>query len=86
MMGKMGWNLNALQYPSGIHICITQIHTKNGIADNFINDIKMVIAELIKTPYIKTDGMGQIYGTAQLIPNKSIVEEIVCTYLDSLYQ
>lgn len=29
-MGKKGWNLNALQFPSSFHICFTLLHTKVG--------------------------------------------------------
>ncbi len=27
-MKKRGWNLNALQFPSCIHLCCTMLHTK----------------------------------------------------------
>ena len=29
-MGKKGWNLNALQFPSSFHICLTVLHTQVG--------------------------------------------------------
>ena len=39
-MRKRGWNLNALQFPSCIHICVTLLHTQPGVAERFINDVK----------------------------------------------
>ena len=32
-MKKRGWNLNALQFPSCIHLCCTMLHTQPGVAD-----------------------------------------------------
>jgi sphinganine-1-phosphate aldolase len=29
-MKKLGWNLNLLQFPSALHICITLLHTQSG--------------------------------------------------------
>jgi hypothetical protein len=33
---KRGWNLNMLQFPSAIHICVTLLHTKDGVADRYL--------------------------------------------------
>ena len=41
---KRGWNLNALQFPSAIHICVTMLQTQSGVADRFINDVKEITA------------------------------------------
>ena len=41
---KRGWNLNALQFPSAIHICVTLLHTQSGVADRFINDVQEITA------------------------------------------
>ena len=32
-MKKRGWALNALQFPSCIHLCVTMVHTKDGVAE-----------------------------------------------------
>ncbi len=49
-MGKRGWNLNALQFPFGIHICITYLHTHDGVAQRFIADLKEIVADIRKNP------------------------------------
>lgn len=80
-----GWNLNTLQFPSSIHICVTMRHTMPGVAEHFINDVKEGVAVIMKNPKEKTTGMGAIYGMAQTIPDRSLVTEISCGFLDCLY-
>lgn len=82
---KLGWNLNLLQFPSCIHICITMLQTKPGVADRFIEDVKTVTAKCLADPKACDKGSAAVYGMAQSIPDRSIVNEITWTYLDSLY-
>ncbi|XP_041125408.1 sphingosine-1-phosphate lyase 1 isoform X1 [Polyodon spathula] len=84
-MTAKGWNLNTLQFPSSIHICVTLLHTKPGVAEQFIRDMKDSVAVLMKSPKDKTTGMGAIYGMAQSIPDRSMVTEISRGFLDCLY-
>lgn len=83
-LGQLGWNLNALQFPSGIHLCVTDVHTKDGIADQFVNDVKEQVAELMKVPEQVVEGKMAIYGVAQALPDRSIVGDFTKIYLDSL--
>ncbi|XP_051504453.1 sphingosine-1-phosphate lyase 1-like isoform X2 [Myxocyprinus asiaticus] len=80
-----GWNLNTLQFPSSIHICVTMLHTQPGVAEQFINDVKKEVAIIMKNPNEKTTGMGAIYGMAQSIPDRSMVTEVSQGFLDCLY-
>ncbi|XP_046859969.1 sphingosine-1-phosphate lyase 1-like isoform X2 [Xenia sp. Carnegie-2017] len=80
-----GWNMNSLQYPSGIHICVTMPITQSGVADKFIKDVKEATAKIMKNPKKKTTGGGAIYGMAQQIPDRSMVSELACSFIDSLY-
>ncbi|XP_053548006.1 sphingosine-1-phosphate lyase 1 [Bombina bombina] len=80
-----GWNLNTLQFPSSIHICLTLLHTKPGVAQEFVKDVKESVTEIMKDPGAKTTGMGAIYGMAQTIPDRSMVTEISQAFLDCLY-
>lgn len=80
-----GWNLNTLQFPSSIHICVTMLHTQPGVAEQFIGDVKREVAIIMKNPKEKTTGMGAIYGMAQSIPDRSMVAEISQGFLDCLY-
>ncbi|KAL4640940.1 sphingosine-1-phosphate lyase 1 [Arapaima gigas] len=80
-----GWNLNTLQFPSSIHICVTLLHTKPGVAEQFVSDVKQEVAIIMKNPKEKTTGMGAIYGMAQSIPDRSMVTEVSHGFLDCLY-
>ncbi|XP_060728613.1 sphingosine-1-phosphate lyase 1 [Tachysurus vachellii] len=80
-----GWNLNTLQFPSSIHICVTMLHTQPGVAEQFVKDVKEEVAKIMKNPKEKTTGMGAVYGMAQSIPDRSMVTEVSCGFLDCLY-
>uniref|UniRef100_A0A8C9U6V3 sphinganine-1-phosphate aldolase n=1 Tax=Scleropages formosus TaxID=113540 RepID=A0A8C9U6V3_SCLFO len=80
-----GWSLNTLQFPSSIHICVTLLHTKPGVAEQFVSDVKQEAAIIMKNPKEKTTGMGAIYGMAQTIPDRSMVTEVSYGFLDCLY-
>lgn len=80
-----GWHLNVLQYPPGLHICITLMHTKPGVAQKFLDDVKTSLTEILKDPSIPVEGKMALYGTAQKLPDRSIVEDITRCFLDSTY-
>ncbi|XP_048472292.1 sphingosine-1-phosphate lyase 1 [Rhincodon typus] len=84
-MTSKGWNLNTLQFPSSIHICVTLLHTKDRVADQFVEDLRESVAEIMKNPDEKTTGRGAIYGMAQSIPDRTLVTEISHGFLDCLY-
>lgn len=81
----IGWRLNTLQFPSSIHICVTLLHTKPGVAQQFVKDVEDCVCEIMENPKAKTTGMGAIYGMAQSIPDRSMVSEISRAFLDCLY-
>ncbi|XP_074042202.1 sphingosine-1-phosphate lyase [Leptinotarsa decemlineata] len=82
---EKGWNLNILQFPSGLHICITHMHTQPGVADKFLEDVKSSLIELMKTPSQPVEGKMALYGVAQQLSDRSIVADIARTFLDSMY-
>ncbi|KAL9979255.1 hypothetical protein ACROYT_G016892 [Oculina patagonica] len=82
---KRGWHLNSLQFPSSIHICVTYLNTQEGVADLFVKDVSDCTAELLTDGSAKTSGMGAIYGMSQSIPDRSIVSELACGFLDCMY-
>ncbi|XP_013384760.2 sphingosine-1-phosphate lyase 1 isoform X2 [Lingula anatina] len=82
MLTSKGWNLNALQFPSSVHLCVTLLHTKPGVADHFLQEVRQCTAAILKDPNAKCGGMGAIYGMAQSIPDRSLVSEMVHCFLD----
>jgi sphinganine-1-phosphate aldolase len=61
------------------------MHTKPGIADNFINDVETIVDELMKNPEKPVEGKMALYGVAQAIPDRTIVGDFTRLFLDSLY-
>ena len=83
---KRGWNLNSLQFPESFHICLTFLHTKKGVAERFINDVRECTAEIMKDPKAKPTGTAALYGMAQAIPDRSVVTELATGFIDILYK
>ncbi|CAH1119293.1 unnamed protein product [Phaedon cochleariae] len=82
---ERGWNLNVLQFPSGIHLCITHMHTQPGVADKFLEDVKSSLTEIMKNPSEPVEGKMALYGVAQQLPDRSIVGDFTRLFLDSMY-
>lgn len=56
VLNSKGWNLNTLQFPCGIHICITHVHTAPGVADHFLQDVEYALTEILKDPHSEVEG------------------------------
>ncbi|XP_058797826.1 sphingosine-1-phosphate lyase [Phymastichus coffea] len=84
-LNTRGWKLNPLQFPSAVHICVTHVHTQAGVAQQFIDDVREDVAELLKDPSKPIDGMYAIYGKSQGIPDRSIVGDITKSFIDAMY-
>ena len=77
-----GWNLNALQFPSAFHLCVTLMHCNGNSHAKFVNDVKDIVEQLLREPKSRPSGSAAIYGMAQTIPDRSLVGEICTKYLD----
>lgn len=84
-LSELGWNLNCLQFPSGIHICVTYLHTKPGVADKLLNDIRSVLAKIMIDPKKPAEGMYAVYGASQGMPDRSIVGDVIKYFIESTY-
>lgn len=81
----LGWNLNNLQFPSGMHICITYMHTKEGVADQLLKDIREQVAIIMQNPSKPVEGRMAVYGMAQSLPDRSLVGDLTKQFLNSMY-
>lgn len=84
-MTKKNWHLTTLQFPSGIHIAVTMQHTKPGVVDEFVSDVRQIAKQLMKNPSQKAEGKAALYGTSQQIPDRSIINDICYGFLDTYY-
>ncbi|CAG8467231.1 10551_t:CDS:2 [Dentiscutata heterogama] len=82
-MSKKGWSLNALQSPPAVHIACTILTVPN--ADQFVTDLRDCVNEVKSNPERSKDGTATIYGLAATLPDKGIVNDIACGFLDALY-
>jgi len=84
-MVEKGWSLNPLQFPPCFHICLTLMHTQEGVVEKFLMDIKSCTAEIMLDPKLPVGGVGAIYGMASSIPDRSMVAEITTAFMDATY-
>ena len=72
-----GWNLNILQNPKALHICLTPNNMQN--IEEFIEILKKI--SISKKNDVKND-MISIYGMATKIENTEIIKDVISGYLD----
>lgn len=84
-MAARGWSLNALQYPAGIHIAVTKMHTKAGVAERFVKDIRDSVNEIMKLKDRKLGKLAAIYCSTQAVPDKSLINDVTYMFLDACY-
>lgn len=84
-LSDKGWNLNTLQFPCGIHICVTHVHTQPGVADQFLEDVSTELEMIMETRNIPVKGKLAMYGMSQSIPDRSVVGDFTKCFLDSMY-
>ena len=91
LMKEKGWFLNELQYPSSIHLCVTQNHIP--YIDKFISDLSNSVKKERLEQNKDLDGLegdtsegASIYGTAQRVSDRRIIKQIARNYLDILYK
>lgn len=84
-MAERGWNLNALQKPPAVHICVTLRHTQPGVAQRFVADLESAVAYVRQHPEAEK-GMAPVYGMAASMPLRGVVDDLLRRYIDILYE
>ena len=84
-MTHKGWNLNGLHKPSCIHICITLRHTKAGVIERFLSDLKEAV-DYVKVNPSESGGMAPVYGMASSLPFRGVIKDLLKKYLDMYYK
>lgn len=81
VMSTKGWSLNALQKPSGLHVCVTlQMANTVGV---FISELSEAVSYVKGNPRGLDDGMATIYGAAAKMPDRGIVRDLLVSYMDT---
>ena len=84
-MTKRHWSLNGLHKPAAVHICVTLRHTQPGVAEKFIEDLKVAVAYVQQYPD-EEGGMAPVYGMASSLPLRGVVADMLKQYIDLLYK
>nr|HID13312.1 aminotransferase class V-fold PLP-dependent enzyme [Anaerolineae bacterium] len=84
-MNEKGWALNALQLPPCLHICVTLRHTRPGVAERFIEDLKSAVEYVKAHPDVR-GSMSPIYGMAASVALKGVVHDFLKGFLDLVYE
>ncbi|MBE9570713.1 MAG: aspartate aminotransferase family protein, partial [Proteobacteria bacterium] len=74
-----------LHRPPCVHICLTLRHTRPGVAERFLKDLKSAVAYVKENPDAK-GGMAPVYGMAATIPDRGVVGDLLDRYMDLLYK
>jgi len=83
-MKSRGWNLNNLQNPVAVHVCVTlPISNK---AEEFLKDLRDSVAQVTQNPDSFPHGTAAMYGMAASFPDRSTVAELGSTFLDAVLQ
>ncbi|KAG5472454.1 hypothetical protein LSCM1_03853 [Leishmania martiniquensis] len=90
-----GWLLNHLQFPSGLQFSVTLLQTPPAVTARFLSDVNEIGDSLFaereklisegKRSLIGESG-GTLYGTAQRVPDRTIIKDLLREFLNVYYQ
>jgi len=83
-MKEAGWLISCIQNPTAVHLYVVPSHTKPGVAEKFLTDLRAAVLTVSKSPN-KLTGRAAVYGMAQQIPDRSLVNDLAANFLDILY-
>jgi glutamate/tyrosine decarboxylase-like PLP-dependent enzyme len=85
-MTARGWSLNGLHRPPAVHIALTLRHTKPGVAEAFLSDLRAAVTETRAGGHEARTGAAPVYGMAATFPARGAVGELLRRYVDRLYE
>lgn len=80
-MTKRGWSLDRQQLPPSLHMMVTPAH--ENVVDKFLEDLKESV-ETAKNNPGEPEGMAAMYGAMASLPDRSMVNGFIYSFLDSL--
>jgi sphinganine-1-phosphate aldolase len=84
-MSERKWGLNGLHLPPAIHLCVTLRHTRPGVKERLIKDLKAAVDYVKKNPQA-SEGIGPVYGMASAIETQGMVKHVLNWYMDTQYE
>lgn len=84
-MTALGWHLNAIQNPTGVHIAVTKLHTQPGVKEKFVDDLRICVQEVMSSDGRNLGKTAAIYCSTQGVPDKSLIVDVAYMFLDACY-
>jgi glutamate/tyrosine decarboxylase-like PLP-dependent enzyme len=84
-MTARGWSLNGLHRPPAVHVCTTLRHTRPGVAERFVEDLRAALAA-VQGQEDAGSGMAPVYGAAATLPDRAVVGDMLATFMDLWYR
>ncbi|VDL69838.1 unnamed protein product [Nippostrongylus brasiliensis] len=84
LIGKKGWQLTNLQFPSGSQQDKALVPVE-GVVESLLADLRDAVAEIKANPKAELDEAAALYGMAEKIPDRTIIQEFAYSYLDACY-
>ncbi|KAH3762619.1 Glutamate decarboxylase/sphingosine phosphate lyase [Pelomyxa schiedti] len=73
-LSKRHWSLNVMQYPSSVHLCVTEWHT--GRAQDFLSSLQTAIREVAADPS-KFNSKAPFYAGASLVGDRDVLKDFL---------
>ena len=80
-----GWRLNPNQLPAGLHFCVTLPNTREGLADEFANDLAAAVA-YARANVGQPARSGALYGMAGTPAGEQMLPFLLAGALDAMYE
>jgi len=84
-LASKGWRMNVLQDPPGFHFCITRPQAQPGVAEAFVDDLRVAVA-YAKTPPPNPSKTSAMYGGGRLTLDPAFVRPYILHFLDEGYE
>jgi sphinganine-1-phosphate aldolase len=85
-MAERGWSLNGLHHPPAVHIAVTLRHTRPGVAERFLSDLKENVTDASAAGSESSTGAAPMYGMAATFPARAAVGEMMTRYIERIYE
>jgi sphinganine-1-phosphate aldolase len=82
LLNDKEYHLNVLQFPPSIHIACTMLTPP--LVPTLISDLKEMVAAVKADPNVGKGATAAIYGTAASVPDRNVIGDVVCGFLDGL--
>lgn len=85
-MTERGWSLNGLHHPPAVHIAVTLRHTRPGVVERFLIDLRDSLEQARAAGGGAATGAAPMYGMAATFPSRAAVGELIARYIDRIYE